>query len=173
MTFSDVPADSYYADAVAWAVEKGITNGVGEGSFAPNASCTRGQMVTFLYRCAGCPTVSGGTSFSDVTTDSYYAEAIAWAVANGITNGTGNGLFSPDAECTRAQMAVFLYRMVGGSVDGASGFADVDAGSYYAYAVAWAVANGITNGTGGGLFSPDMNCTRGQMVTFLFRCFAE
>ena len=173
VTFSDVPSEAYYADAVAWAVEKGITNGVGEGSFAPEASCTRGQMVTFLWRMAGCPTVSGGASFSDVTTDSYYADAIAWAVSMGITNGTGDGLFSPDAECSRAQMAVFLFRMVGASAAGGSSFGDVDAGAYYAVAVAWAVANGITNGTGDGLFSPNMTCTRGQMVTFLFRCFAE
>ena len=130
-------------------------------------------MVTFLWRMAGCPTVSGGTKFSDVGAGSYYAEAIAWAVANGITNGTGDGLFSPDAECSRAQMATFLFRMVGGSAAGASGFGDVDAGAWYADAVAWAVANGITNGTGDGLFSPNMTCTRGQMVTFLFRCFAE
>ncbi|MBQ2830264.1 MAG: S-layer homology domain-containing protein [Oscillospiraceae bacterium] len=171
VSFSDVPSGAYYADAVAWAVEKGITNGVGGDSFAPEASCTRGQMVTFLWRMAGCPTVSGGASFSDFTTDSYYADAIAWAVSMGITNGTGDGLFSPDAECSRAQMAVFLFRMVGASAAGGSSFGDVDAGAYYADAVAWAVANGITNGTGDGLFSPSMTCTRGQMVTFLFRCF--
>ncbi|MBQ2829687.1 MAG: S-layer homology domain-containing protein, partial [Oscillospiraceae bacterium] len=150
-----------------------ITNGVGGDSFAPEASCTRGQMVTFLWRMAGCPTVSGGASFSDVTTDSYYADAIAWAVSMGITNGTGDGLFSPDAECSRAQMAVFLFRMVGASAAGGASFGDVDAGAYYADAVAWAAANGITTGTGDGNFSPNANCTRGQMVTFLFRCFAE
>ena len=173
VTFSDVPSDAYYADAVAWAVEKGITNGVGEGSFAPEASCTRGQMVTFLYRMAGEPTTNGIVNFSDVSADSYYADAIAWAVEKGITNGTGDGLFSPDAECTRAQMAVFLYRMVGGSAAGASSFGDVDAGAYYADAVAWAAANGITTGTGDGNFSPNANCTRAQMVTFLYRCFTE
>ena len=172
-SFVDVPAGAYYTEAVAWAVEKGITNGMGDGTFAPNASCTRAQMVTFLYRAAGSPSVAGDVSFSDVSADAYYANAIAWAVANGITNGMGDGTFAPDAECTRAQMATFLYRMQGGAASGESGFADVETGAYYADAVAWAVANGITNGMGDGTFAPNSNCTRGQMVTFLFRCFAE
>ena len=171
--FTDVPAGEYYADAVIWAVEKGITNGMGEGTFAPNAACTRAQMVTFLYRVAGEPAVEGTVSFSDVSSDSYYAKAIAWAVEKGITNGMGDGTFAPDAECSRAQMATFLYRMQGGSVSSSSEFTDVDAGAYYAEAVAWAAANNITNGMGDGLFAPNATCTRGQMVTFLFRCFAE
>ena len=173
ISFTDIPSGAYYADAVSWAVEKGITEGVGGGSFAPEASCTRGQMMTFLWRMAGCPTVNSGASFSDVTTDSYYADAVAWAVEKGITNGMGDGLFAPDAECSRAQMATFLVRMVGASAEGSGGFGDVDASAWYAQAVAWAAANGITTGTGDGLFSPNANCTRGQMVTFLFRCFAE
>ena len=173
IVFSDISSGDYYADAVSWAIEKGITNGVGDNKFAPNASCTRGQMVTFLYRMAGEPTVSGSVNFRDVAADSYYVDAIAWAVEKGITNGTGDGLFAPDAECSRAQMATFLFRMVGGSSAGDSGFTDVDEGAYYADAIAWAVANGITNGMGGGKFAPDAECTRGQMVTLLYRCFAE
>ena len=173
IVFSDVSSGDYYADAVSWAVKKGITNGVGDNKFAPNASCTRGQMVTFLYRMAGEPAVSGSVNFSDVAADSYYVDAIAWAVAKGITNGTGDGLFAPDAKCSRAQMATFLFRMAGGSNAGDSGFADVDEGAYYADAIAWAVANGITNGVGSGKFAPDVECTRGQMVTLLYRCFAE
>ncbi|MBQ3497314.1 MAG: S-layer homology domain-containing protein, partial [Oscillospiraceae bacterium] len=173
VTFTDVPSGAYYTEAVDWAVEKGITNGMGGGSFAPESPCTRGQMVLFLYRMAGEPATNGVVNFKDVSARDYYARAIAWAVENGITTGMGDGRFAPDAECSRAQMAVFLYRMVGAAVEGGHTFGDVDADAYYADAVAWAAASGITTGTGGGAFSPNANCTRGQMVTFLFRCFAE
>lgn len=172
--FTDVPADEYYADAVLWAVEKGITNGVGGELFAPNEACTRGQMVTFLYRAAGSPAVENvSVNFEDVTAGAYYIDAIEWAVEKGITNGMGDGLFAPKAVCTRGQMATFLSRMVGGSASGKSGFSDVNAGAYYAEAVAWAVENGITNGMSDGIFAPNAKCTRGQMVTFLYRCFAK
>ncbi|MBQ2829692.1 MAG: S-layer homology domain-containing protein, partial [Oscillospiraceae bacterium] len=172
-SFSDVPSGAYYADAVSWAVDNGITNGVGGGSFAPESPCTRGQMVLFLYRMAGEPATNGIVNFKDVSANDYYAMAVAWAVEKGITTGMGDGLFAPDAECSRAQMAVFLFRMLGASAENGGSFGDVDAGAYYADAVAWAAASGITTGTGDGLFSPNAVCTRGQMVTFLFRCFAE
>ena len=109
--FSDVPADSYYAKAVAWAVENGITTGTGDGKFGPDAACTRAQSVTFLYRAAGRPAVNGSAGFSDVAADAYYAEAVKWATDNGITNGIGDNLFGSDNDCTRAQIVTFLYRM--------------------------------------------------------------
>ena len=167
--FYDVPNDAYYFDAVKWAAENGITSGVGDGLFAPDLACTRAQIVTFLWRAAGEPEPESECGFTDVPADSYYAKAVAWAVENGITNGTGDGKFSPDDTCTRAQGVTFLWRAAGKPVGTAGGFSDVPAGSYYAGAVAWAVENGITNGTGNGRFSPDAPCTRAQIVTFLYR----
>lgn len=172
--FTDVPADAYYAAAVKWAIEKGITNGTSTTTFSPNAACTRAQMLTFLYRAMGSPAVSGdASSFTDVPEGAYYEDVVAWAVENGITKGVAEGIFAPDLNCTRAQIVTAICRTVGGSASGESGFADVPADAYYAGAVAWAVEKGITNGTGDGMFSPDAVCTRAQMVTFLYRCFAE
>ena len=171
--FVDVPASAYYADAVKWAVEKGITNGTDDTHFSPDAGCTRAQAVTFLYRAAGSPDVSVSDSFSDVPANQYYAKAVAWAVANGITNGTGDKTFSPDATCTRAQIVTFLMRYEKAAAASASKFADVSADAYYAGAVGWAVANGITNGTGDNTFSPNATCTRAQIVTFLYRDFVK
>ena len=171
LDFADVPTDAYYYEAVKWAQEKGITGGIGNGLFGPNQSCTRAQIVTFLWRAAGSPEPKAMSSFADVSTDAYYAKAVAWAVENGITTGTGDGKFSPDATCTRAQSVTFLFRAIGKLVDSKAEFSDVLTDSYYANAVAWAVENGVTNGIGDGLFGPDNSCTRAQIVTFLFRAY--
>ena len=169
--FSDVSTSAYYYEAVKWAQEKGITGGIGNGLFGPNQPCTRAQIVTFLWRAAGSPEPKSMSSFSDVSADSYYAKAVAWAVENGITTGTGDGKFSPDATCTRAQSVTFLFRAIGKLVDSKAEFSDVLTDSYYANAVAWAVENGVTNGIGDGLFGPGNSCTRAQIVTFLFRAY--
>ena len=169
--FYDVPNNAYYYEAVKWAQEKGITGGIGNGLFGPNQPCTRAQIVTFLWRAAGSPEPKAMSSFADVSTDAYYAKAVAWAVENGITTGTGDGKFSPDATCTRAQSVTFLFRAIGKLVDSKAEFSDVLTDSYYANAVAWAVENGVTNGIGNGLFGPDNSCTRAQIVTFLFRAY--
>ena len=169
--FVDVATGSYYEDAVDWAVEKGITNGVSSNMFAPNDPCTRAQIVTFLWRAAGSPAPKSISSFTDVPADAFYAKAVAWAVENGITSGTGESKFSPNATCTRAQAVTFLYRASGSpAVSGSAEFSDVSATAFYADAVAWAAKKGITTGIGGGLFGADNDCTRGQIVTFLWRC---
>ena len=169
--FVDVKASDYYYDAVLWAAQNGITSGTDAEHFSPNQPCTRAQIVTFLWRAAGSPEPKAMSSFSDVSADSYYAKAVAWAVENGITTGTGDGKFSPDATCTRAQSVTFLFRAIGKLVDSKAEFSDVLTDSYYASAVAWAVENGVTNGIGDGLFGPDNSCTRAQIVTFLFRAY--
>ena len=169
--FVDVKASDYYYDAVLWAAQNGITSGTDAEHFSPNQPCTRAQIVTFLWRAAGSPEPKAMSSFSDVSADSYYAKAVAWAVENGITTGTGDGKFSPDATCTRAQSVTFLFRAIGKLVDSKAEFSDVLTDSYYANAVAWAVENGVTNGIGDGLFGPDNSCTRAQIVTFLFRAY--
>ena len=170
--FSDVSTSAYYYEAVKWAQEKEITGGIGNGLFGPNQPCTRAQIVTFLWRAAGSPEPKSMSSFSDVSADSYYAKAVAWAVENGITTGTGDGKFSPDATCTREQAVAFLYRASGSpAVSGGSAFSDVAANAYYADAVAWAEKNGVTGGIGGGLFGSGNTCTRAQIVTFLYRAY--
>ena len=170
--FVDVKAGDYFYDAVKWAAEKGITSGTDATHFGPNAACTRAQIVTFLWRTAGSPEPKSTGSFADVPTDSYYAKAVAWAVENGITGGTGDGKFSPDATCTREQAVAFLYRASGSpAVSGGSAFNDVAANAYYADAVAWAEKNEITGGIGGGLFGSGNDCTRAQIVTFLYRTY--
>ena len=173
--FVDVPADAYYYDAVLWAVKEGITNGTSATTFSPDNPCTRAQMVTFLWRAAGSPEPkTSECQFTDVDMDSYYGKAVLWAVEKGITNGTSDTTFSPDATCTRAQMATFLCRMANGkAVSSTSAFTDVEAGKYYTEAVQWAVEQGITNGTSATTFSPDTTCTRAQMVTFLYRYFVK
>ena len=172
INFSDVDADAYYADAVAWALRNGVTTGTSiiNNTFSPEDPCTRAQIVTFLYRAYGSQEATYNNTFTDVAADAYYADAVAWAVANGITMGTGNNSFSPDKSCTRAEAVTFLYRAAKG-IPEANGdaFDDVDYGEYYADAVTWAVANGVTNGTGGNNFSPNDTCTRAQIVTFLYR----
>ena len=172
--FRDVPADAYYYEAVKWAQKKGITGGIGDGLFGPNQPCTRAQIVTFLWRAAGSPE-PGGTAagMTDVAAGSYYEKAVAWAIENGITTGTADGRFAPDATCTRAQGMTFLFRASKASADGAPAFGDVAADAYYAEAVKWATDNGITNGTTSSTFSPGSGCTRAQIVTFLWRLYAE
>ena len=168
--FGDVSTDAYYYEAVKWAQKKGITGGIGNDLFGPNQPCTRAQIATFLWRAAGSPEPKNMSSFSDVPTDSYYAKAVAWAVENGITAGTGDGKFSPNTTCTREQAVAFLYRAAGSpAVSGGSAFSDVAANAYYANAVAWAEQNEITGGIGGGLFGSGNDCTRAQIVTFLYR----
>ena len=170
--FSDVSTSAYYYEAVKWAQEKGITGGIGNGLFGPNQPCTRAQIITFLWRAAGSPEPKSMSSFSDVSADSYYAKAVAWAVESGITTGTGDGKFSPDATCTREQAVAFLYRASGSpAISGGSAFSDVAANAYYADAVAWAEKNGVTGGIGGGLFGSGNTCTRAQIVTFLYRAY--
>ena len=170
--FADVPVDAYYYEAVKWAAEKDITGGIGNGLFAPKLNCTRAQIVTFLWRAAGSPEPKSANSFADVSADSYYAKAVAWAVENGITGGTGNGKFSPNATCTREQAVAFLYRASSSpAVSGGSAFSDVAASAYYADAVAWAEQNGVTGGIGNGKFGTGSACTRAQIVTFLYRAY--
>lgn len=169
--FSDVSTSAYYYEAVKWAQEKGITGGIGNGLFGPNQPCTRAQIVTFLWRAAGSPEPKAMSSFADVSMDAYYAKAVAWAVENGITTGTGDGKFSPDATCTRAQSVTFLFRAIGKLVDSKAEFSDVLTDSYYANAVAWAVESGVTAGVGGGRFDPNSTCTRAQIATFLYRTY--
>ena len=169
--FADVATDAYYYDAVKWAVEKGVTNGVSETLFGPDQACTRAQIVTFLWRAAGSPEPKSGSSFTDVAADAYYAKAVAWAVENGITKGTSETTFHPDETCTRAQGVTFLYRALGKLAAAQAGFTDVAADSYYADAVNWAAENGVTNGISETLFGPDGSCTRAQIVTFLYRAY--
>ena len=170
--FADVSADAYYYEAVKWAADKGITGGIGDSLFAPNQSCTRAQIVTFLWRAAGLLEPSALSDFTDVPSDKYYAKAVAWAVENGITNGTTDTTFGPDEICTRAHGVTFLSRAAGtNTASGNSNFADVDVNAYYASAVKWAVDNGITNGISSSLFGPDSSCTRAQIVTFLYRMY--
>ena len=172
--FADVANSAYYVDAVEWMLKREVTQGTTDTTFSPNLNCTRAQIVTFLWRAAGSPAPKGTVSFADVSAGSYYAKAVAWAVENGITGGTGDGLFSPDAACTRAQSAAFLYRAAGSpAVNGSAGFSDVAADAYYAQAVAWAKEHGITDGIGGGLFGSANDCTRAQIAAFLWRLYAE
>ncbi len=170
--FYDVPNSAYFYEAVKWAVENGITTGVGNDLFAPEQPCTRAQIVTFLWRAAGSPEPKGAASgMTDVVSGSYYEKAVAWAIENGITTGTTTSTFSPDATCTRAQAVTFLARALKAKAASAAEFSDVPTGSYFADAVAWAAANGVTEGIGGGLFGSDNDCTRGQIVTFLYRAY--
>ena len=172
--FVDVPENSYYEEAVDWAEENGITQGTDDTHFSPNDICTRAQIVTFLWRAAGSPAPKSMSSFTDVPADAFYANAVAWAVENGITSGTGESKFSPNSTCTRAQAVTFLYRASGSpAVSGKAEFSDVSSTAFYADAVAWAAKKGITTGIGGGLFGSDNDCTRGQIVTFLWRAMAE
>lgn len=173
--FYDVPNEAYYFEAVKWAVAQEITDGVGGNLFAPDQPCTRAQVVTFLWRAAGCPEPQSTGSFSDVSEGSYYAKAVAWAAANGITGGTGEGRFSPDAACTRGEIVTLLYRYLQSKGEGFTGnwmfllpFTDVPEWCYEA--VAWCYMKNITEGTSATTFSPDDPCTRGQIVTLLYRC---
>ena len=169
--FTDVSEDDFFFDPVIWAVGEGITSGAGDGRFDPYGVCTRAQMVTFLWRAAGKPEpVSAANPFTDVAESAYYYKAVLWAVEKGITRGTGAATFSPDDTCTRGQAMTFLYRLAGmPETSGTAPFTDVNAAAYYYDAVIWGVAEKITTGTSAATFSPDDLCTRGQIVTFLYR----
>ena len=169
--FRDVPADAYYYEAVQWAVETGVTGGVGDDLFAPDAACTRAQIVTFLWRAAGSPEPQSKADFTDVPANAYYAKAVAWALENGITKGTSATTFSPDDPCTRAQAVTFLARALSAKAEGTADFFDVAESAYYCGAVAWAAENDVTSGVGGKRFAPDQTCTRAQIVTFLYRAY--
>ena len=162
---------AYYNSAVSWAVANGVTQGTTATTFAPNASCTRGQMVTFLWRANGSPEPkSTATSFTDVKSGAYYEKAVAWAVENNVTTGTSSTTFSPDASVTRAQAVTFQWRAAGApKAEGTNAFADVSASAFYAPAVQWAVNAGVTTGTSDTTFSPNSNCLRAQIVSFLYR----
>lgn len=174
MNFTDVPESAYFYEPVLWAVENGITSGTSATKFSPYEGCTRGQVVTFLWRAAGCPEPeSSYNPFSDVPSNAYYHDAVLWAAEEGITTGTSRTRFEPNATVTRAQTVTFLWRWAGSPEPGSAGsFRDVSRSAYYADAVAWAVEYGITNGTAPGLFSPAQTCTRAQIVTFLYRDLA-
>ncbi len=169
--FNDVKPGDYFYDAVNWAVEKGITTGTSATTFSPNASCTRAQIVTFLWRASGSPEPKTASNpFTDVAANAYYCKAVLWAVENGITTGTSATTFSPDAPCTRAQGVTFLWRANGSKdASAAASFTDVASDAYYAPAVAWAAEQNVTGGVGNGLFSPDTTCTRAQNVSMLYR----
>lgn len=171
LPFTDVAEGAYYADAVAWAIQNKVTSGVSATTFAPNASCTRGQMVTFLWKAAGSPEPKSlTTAFTDVKSGAYYEKAVAWAVENKVTTGTSATTFSPDATVTRGQSVTFLWKANNSpAAEGTSAFTDVAASAYYAPAVAWAVEKGVTSGMSATTFSPNSNCTRAQIVTFLYR----
>ena len=169
--FVDVKKDDYYYDAVIWAVGKGIAKGVTDTTFQPNASCTRAEMVTFLYRAAGSPEPTNKVNpFTDVAEDSYYYKAVLWAVEKGIAKGTSETTFSPNDTCTRGQTVAFLYRYANSpAVSGSNSFADVSETAYYYNATLWAMSEKVTEGTSATTFSPNDLCTRGQIVTFLYR----
>lgn len=170
-SFVDVPANAYFADAVKWAADKGITNGLPDTMFGPYASCTRAQIVTFLWRAAGSPEPKTMSSFTDVPASAYYAKAVEWAVENGITDGMTETTFAPDATCTRGQSVTFLHRALGKKVESSANFTDVKSDAFYADAINWAVANNVTNGTSNTTFSPNADCTRAEIVTFLYRAY--
>ena len=169
--FNDVKSGDYFYDAVNWAVEKGITTGTSATTFSPNASCTRAQIVTFLWRASGSPEPKTASNpFTDVAANAYYCKAVLWAVENGITTGTSATTFSPGAPCTRAQGVTFLWRANGSkAASAAASFTDVASDAYYAPAVAWAAEQNVTGGVGNGLFSPNTTCTRAQNVSMLYR----
>ena len=173
--FTDVPFNAYYQSAVGWAVRHGVTSGVTETTFAPDAPCTRAQAITFLWRAAGSPEPQSSVNpFTDVKADAYYYNAVLWAIEQGITKGTSDTTFSPDATCTRAQIVTFLWRSQASPAAGAvNPFADVAGNAYYAEAVKWAVLEGVTSGTTAATFSPNDHCTRAQIVTFLFRAIEK
>lgn len=170
VTFSDVPASAYYANAVSWAVNNGITSGIGNGKFGPDVSCTRGQMVVFLWKSQGQPEPQSTVNpFADVKESDYFYKAVLWAAQNNISAGTDETHFSPNLKCTRAQAVTFLWRVEGNpEAETRRSFSDVSSKSYYAKAVDWAVEYGVTSGVGNGRFGPNVTCSRGQIVTFLY-----
>jgi len=170
VVFEDVAEEDYFARPVKWAVEKGITNGTSKTAFSPARTCSRAEIITFLWRAAGSPEPKGGLTVSDVYPGDYYYKAVLWAAEGGMFSGD---VFSPGSPCTRAEAVEFMWEQAGRPESGGVGFADVPPDAGYAQAVAWALENGVTLGTGETTFSPEGTCTRGQIVTFLHRAFAE
>ena len=175
MPFVDVVKGDYYYDAVDWADLTRVTAGTTPTTFSPDESATRAQTMTFLWKLAGCPEPTNADKFSDVNSGDYYYKAVAWAAEQGITSGTGDGsTFSPDETITRAQIVTFLYRLKGNGAKANNSFTDVAADDYYSNSVAWAAEQGITSGTGdGSTFSPEADCLRAQIMTFLYRVFGQ
>lgn len=170
--FNDVKDSDYFAAPVHWALEREITSGVEEGRFGPELPCTRGQIITFLWRAAGSPEPKSlAAAFQDVAEEEYFFKAVCWAVEQGITGGTGPNVFSPDMTCTRAQAVAMLYRAAGAGTTAGTTFSDVTPDDYFAAAVQWAADREITSGVGEGRFGPEQPCTRGQIITFLWRQF--
>jgi len=166
--FTDVNPHTYYYDAVQWAVTSGITAGTSNTTFSPNAICTRAQIITFLWRASGSPEPAGTAYVSDVRPSDYYYKAVLWAAENGMSGGT----FSPGAPCTRAMAVEFMWKKAGAPSPGTrASFQDVPSSAAYANAVSWALEQGITSGTGKGMFAPNATCTRAQIATFLYRAF--
>lgn len=168
--FTDVQPGTYFADPVLWAVEKHITEGTSATTFSPDKTCTRAQIITFLWRAAGSPEPKKAASFTDVADDTYYAKACAWAAEKKMVEGS---TFAPNDSCTRAMAVEFMWKQAGSPKAAASSFSDVAADSTYAPAVAWAVKNKVTDGTSATTFSPDKTCTRAQIVTLLYRALAK
>ena len=174
LPFIDVHEGDYFYDAVKWAVENGVTAGTSATTFSPYGSCTRAQMVTFLWAASGAPDPGEvDCPFTDVAKDAYYYKAVLWAYSEGITAGTGETTFSPDQTVTRAQVATFLYGVAGRPAAGSEPFADVTETDWFAAPVAWAYNEGITAGISADKFGPDNDCLRGQIVTFLYLYFAK
>ncbi|MBR2742313.1 MAG: S-layer homology domain-containing protein [Clostridia bacterium] len=171
--FTDVPSSAYYAEAVEWAVDMGITTGTSDASFGPDEMCTRAQMVCFLWRAAGQPKAGANApAFSDVSKGDYYYTAVMWAAGRGITLGASDGRFNPDGSCTRAQAVSFIHRAMGEPApEAVTSFSDVSTGAYYYNAVMWASGEKITLGTSKNTFSPDKICTRAEIITFLYRSY--
>lgn len=170
--FYDMPNDAFFYEAVKWAVKSGVTNGLSDTMFGPYESCTRAQIVTFLWRAAGSPEPKATTSaMTDLNPNAYYYKAVLWAIENGITDGMTETTFAPDATCTRGQSVTFLYRALGKKVESSASFTDVKSDAFYADAINWAVANNVTNGTSNTTFSPNADCTRAEIVTFLYRAY--
>ena len=169
-TFTDVAEGAWYAESVQWAVEKGITSGTTATTFSPNSTCTTAHILTFLWRANGSPAPTAANPFTDVADDAYYADAAVWAYEKGLVSGT---TFAGNAPCTRSATVTYLWKLAEKPAVGSADFTDVDADAEYAQAVAWAVQQGITTGTSDTTFSPDATCTRGQIVTFLYRDMAE
>ena len=174
--FKDVPVDAYFYEAVKWAVKMGITTGYSQDIFAPDDGCTRGQIVTFMWRAAGCPAPKNSTTtFTDLVDGAFYYDAVLWAAENGITTGYTSEIFAPEDTCTRAQIVTMLNRYLGGSATNTNNpFTDLVDGAYYYNAVLWAAENGITQGHGSAnTFKPELTCTRAEIVTFLYRALYQ
>lgn len=169
-SFTDVAASAWYAEPVAWAVAQGITTGTTDTTFSPNSTCTTAQILTFLWRAKGSPAPAGENPFTDVAENAYYADAAIWAYENGLVTGD---TFNGSAPCTRSATVTYLWTLAGKPSTGSAAFTDVAEDAAYAQAVAWAVEEGVTSGTSDTTFSPDATCTRGQIVTFLYRDLAD